>query len=374
MKFRKSARAKSGAVLVTMAFVAIGLVSTSLSAAASKAPTRATGHAALINVPIVLGSNAAVENGDIYYGVNSGIFRKLGLNVEVNVYTSASLLPAYLETGQDLMAFSGSTGAYTLATQGIQTSTVYAHLGNGDADFVVAPPSVTSVKQCTTVATQPIGQPGYAWALFIEKQLKISYNIEQISAPALMVAAVESGSANCALLSYSSFSGAIVAGLMHVIWDSSIAHKMFQGKWPSVSPEASAWGLTTNLKANRSAVTRFVAGILEVNKVWHSGKVTPGQIISVLQSGVDNAGYAPQVAATLVNSYLIDKGFFSPHNGFINPSVWKTSVNFWAAANVPGVTVGNPTLSYKHAVDMSYYNAAVKLDAKVFPRLWLATH
>lgn len=301
---------------------------------------------------------------DLYYGVEKGYFKKAGLDLTMqNVGTNG---PNLLAAGRlDLFVFGMGT-PLSVAQQGKPTSVVFGTLGAGDsgAITVMKKSGITSVMQLggKRVAVQGVGGSTYGWgqiySSYVVQHGGRKMNIISVPTATQIVQGLTSGQYDAAVITGGYFAQQVKDGdAVYLVNPSTPAGKKFIAFAGGPYPETGWFGLKSSLPQNKEAVARFLAALGAADTAVH--KATPDELGKVLHQ---NSDWATTPASTIALEVQYDLGFMDPDKGRITSTEWSSALSHMKYWNISGLDFSAPYASYKQAVDMSYLDAANKLN------------
>ncbi len=182
-----------------------------------------------------------------------------------------------------------------------------------------------------------------------------------------LTAATSSGQIDAAIFT-ASFGAAIQAGqLKEIVKANSSFAKEVQG---TDYPATSYFGLKDQLSQNHDAIVRLIAGI-RIGRVEVDSK-SDSAIAKVM---AEDTAFSPTVIKTpdLAAQIPYARPFWSKDQGYISSDAWKSAITAFSAWGLNtgsnAIDVNSPKLSYKNAIDMSYWNDATPIVNK-----YLAAH
>jgi len=321
----------------------VGLAACSGSSSGGSSGLSVTDTAKPVSLTVGIASPGAPQAA-FYWALETGIFGKL------------------------VIGDFGTTGAFAALQNGRKMKVVVNEVsGNPAGDVVVkAGAKYTSLLDLSGQSIGVVGANGAgygaatAYSKYITdhggKALKI---VIQPSAAA-MIAAIQTGGLQAGTNS-ATFGAAIASGVLkELVKPASEQARSITGTGLAA---VSYFGLDDQLKSNKVAVTRLIAG-LRVALSQLQGK-SADEVAAALAK---NPAFAPAVLPTsqLVGN-LTDGGlpFLAADGGFISKETWAKSLSVFGTwgLNVNGVSMdlSNSNFGYDTAVDMSYWNAATPL-------------
>ncbi|WP_160148826.1 ABC transporter substrate-binding protein [Amycolatopsis alkalitolerans] len=349
-------RVKVGALVVAVA----------LGAAACGSPSGSTESNGALSLTVGL-PTPGYYNAALYWAKGQGIFDKLGLNLTIE--KSGSVTTTHAATGKYVVANYGTTGMFPAQAQGRDQSIVICE-GAGNAVSNVSVMGNSKYLHLEDLAGQPVGVVGTSGQSYGAASAYSTWLTGKGLAPLKIVTFADSGSLIAALqrnnvsatVYSSNYDDLVAKGTIREIISSTsdFALSVTGGKDGVCS--ATYFGLASGLKNNKTAVTRFVAGmrIADAQVLQH----TPDDIADVL--GKDPA-FAPSVVSreALIGQLKRQQAFMVRNEGFVSEQAWAASLKqfgLWGL-NVNGtkLDLNDSVFSYQKAVDMSYWNDATKL-------------
>jgi ABC-type nitrate/sulfonate/bicarbonate transport system substrate-binding protein len=309
--------------------------------------------------------NPSAGNSDYYWALERGIFTRLGL--DVSTVTQGAVETTNLSTGQMVVGLFGTTGMFSAVDSGRHMNIVFDENTGAStgAIFVKASSPYKTIMSLSGQKIASIGTngAGYGAAASYSRYIvahggKPLTIVVEASGPALL-AALQSGQV-AAATNQEVFGAQVSKGLLrHVIGASNPLAERIVGQDIAA---ASYFGLASTLAANKTAITRFVAGLRIAN--LQIDKASNGQIASVLAK---NPSFAPSVISTadLEAEIAAQRPFFARDDGRITSGLWSKSLtafkNWGLSLNGSSINLTDSKSSYGNTVDISYWNAAAPL-------------
>jgi hypothetical protein len=288
----------------------------------------------------------------------NGWFTKYHLDVKVQAF--GATLAAAVQSGEAQMYEASPASEFPTVAAGTDPVLLYGEAGGGyGGPIAAANPAITSVSQCTSVATGVVGTTGYAWAVQDKTLFNASYSITSFGLVAGIPAALETGQDNCAVIGYSAVAAAVAAGQLHYIVDPRDKSER-PSDWPLVT-EGSFYSTASALKSlGKTAVTEFIEAIQQT--VVHDLR---GQTLSKLATEEKTQPFYAAASFNAVdetlNAWL---PFAAPDGGVINSALWAADDAFYANGGLSSTASMSATptgvWSYASRVNMSYLEAADK--------------
>jgi hypothetical protein len=287
-----------------------------------------------------------------------GWFKKYHLDVTVQAFGAS--LAAGVESGQAQIYEASPASSFPTVAAGTDPVLLYGEAGGGYGGPVAAAnPAITSVSQCTSVATGVVGTTGYAWAVDDKTLFHANYTITNFALSTGEAAAVISGQDTCAIIGYSAVAAAVAAGQLHYIVDPRDKSSR-PANWPLVT-EGSFYSTTPALKSlGKTVVTEFMEAIQQT--VVHDLK---GQTLSELATAEKTQPFYGAASFNTIDETLNDwLPFAAPNGGLINSALWTSDDAFYANGGLSTTASMSATptgeWSYGSRVNMSYVEAADK--------------
>ena len=309
--------------------------------------------------------NPSAGNSDYYWALEQGIFTRLGLNV--STVTQGAVETTNLSTGQMVVGLFGTTGMFSATDSGRHMSIVFDENTGAStgAIFVKASSPYKTIMSLSGQKIASIGTngAGYGAAASYSRYIvahggKPLTIVVEANGPALL-AALQSGQV-AAATNQEVFGAEVSKGILrHVIGASDPLAEQIVGQDIAA---ASYFGLASTLADNKTAITRFVAGLRISNMAID--KASNKAIASVLAK---NASFAPSAisAADLEAEIAAQRPFFAKDDGRITAGLWSKSLiafrNWGLSLNGSTIDLTDSKFSYGNTVDMSYWNAATPL-------------
>jgi ABC-type nitrate/sulfonate/bicarbonate transport system substrate-binding protein len=355
------------AALTAAAVSILAAASCSSAAAPGESSSPAgTGPASGGTLKLTVGQpNPSAGNSDYYWALERGIFTRLGL--DVSTVTQGAVETTNLSTGQMVVGLFGTTGMFSAVDSGRHMNIVFDENTGAStgAIFVKASSPYKTIMSLSGQKIASIGTngAGYGAAASYSRYIvahggKPLTIVVEASGPALL-AALQSGQV-AAATNQEVFGAQVSKGLLrHVIGASNPLAERIVGQDIAA---ASYFGLASTLAANKTAITRFVAGLRIAN--LQIDKASNGQIASVLAK---NPSFAPSVISTadLEAEIAAQRPFFARDDGRITSGLWSKSLtafkNWGLSLNGSSINLTDSKFSYGNTVDISYWNAAAPL-------------
>lgn len=338
------------------------------SAASPGGPSTAAGAGAANGgtLKLTVGQpNPSAGNSDYYWALERGIFTRLGL--DVSTVTQGAVETTNLSTGQMVVGLFGTTGMFSAVDSGRHMNIVFDENTGAStgAIFVKASSPYKTIMSLSGQKIASIGTngAGYGAAASYSRYIvahggKPLTIVVEASGPALL-AALQSGQV-AAATNQEVFGAQVSKGLLrHVIGASNPLAERIVGQDIAA---ASYFGLASTQAANKTVITRFVAGLRIANQ--QIDKASNAQIASVLAK---NPSFAPSVISStdLEAEIAAQRPFFARDDGRITSDLWTKSLtafkNWGLSLNGSSIDLTDSKFSYANTVDMSYWNAAAPL-------------
>lgn len=345
--------------VMTVAVVACGSGGSSSSTTTT---TATSGTQQPLTLKIGVGSSST-NYGPFWVAEAKNLFTKANLTVTVVNYNTSGNTANLLASGaMQLSLFTAPLGL-EVAAQGKPLSIVYELSSFGASSMsVIGKPGLTSVSELKSVsgcriATTAVGTIPYAYAArFVKAEGLTNCTLVTNATVAPLLAEVSSGSAQGGIVTYSNALSAIAAKKATLLINplqvpATLAKKLVPAPYPAFV----VMGLTSTVKANAAAVTRFVKVLREANADLL--KSTPTQLGSEMAT---LSAFAGTTATLLTQAW---KGTLpqiptGSNAGFISTSAWKTALQGFSDWSLPNYNPTNPAIQYKTVIDMSYFNKA----------------
>jgi ABC-type nitrate/sulfonate/bicarbonate transport system substrate-binding protein len=290
-------------------------------------------------------------------------FDKACVNVTVELQGASA--GTQLASGHNTVTEFGPTATFQPTLNGHLTKNIFAVETGGPAGDTVAVATNSNYKTIMDLSGKSIVVPGTAglaygaavtYVNYIKSNGGVAPKLVPVDTPAAQIALVSSGQAAAAVSGASAFANAVQAGQMRILVsaDSDLAKQLFPNSLVAVTIS----GTDVGLRQHKDGVTRFIAG-LQRSYAWMKGK-TPAQVAHQLKT---YSGYDQLAEEQLTQALAIDLPNFS--GGFITPSDWQSSLNFYSTWGLQGVDTKASDLGYNNIVDMSYWQAAQKIAAGI---------
>lgn len=314
-------------------------------------------------------SSPTVNDAEFFYGLETGIFTKVGLNI--SVVSQGSVEPTNLAAGKLVIGDFGTTGMFAAIKAGRKMTAVFSEVtGNsGGAITIKADAKYQTVQDLSGTTVGVVGANGQtygaaeAYSAYIAAHGGQPLKIVVEPSTSALTSAVESGQIAAAVFS-PIFGAAIKAGILRQMLSASdpLAQQITGKTMASVA----FFGLSSELAKNKTAITRFIAG--ERLSRMALDKASDAEIAAALAK---NENFAPTVidADALQQEVTDSRPFWAAEDGFISASRWKDSLTAFGGwgLNVNGVAMDmtDEALSYQNAVDMSYWNDATPIVTSI---------
>jgi ABC-type nitrate/sulfonate/bicarbonate transport system substrate-binding protein len=349
-----------GAAGITIALAAAACGSSSSGTSSSGGSAAKAGP---INLTVGI-PNPGAQNDDYYLALEGNIFTRLGTVTEGATETTA------LSTGTMVVGNFGTTGMFSAVASGRKMQVVYAE-GTGASTGAIYVKASSPYKTIMSLAGQKAGSigtngQGYgavaSYSHYIASHGGKPLQIIVEANPDGLLAALESGQIAAAMDNVTSaFSSAVTAGKLRQITSPTdpLVEQILGGKNVAA---ASFFGLSSALSSNRTALTRFVAG-LRIARM-ETDKGTTAQIAAVMAR---NPSFASSVvtAKDLQTALAAQRPFDGVSDGFVSSALWGNSLkafsNWGLNLNGTALDLTQPGFSYGSAINMTYWNAATPL-------------
>lgn len=255
------------AVAATAAVIA-GLGACSNSADEALGSSTANGTETSKTTVLKVAAMPIADLGAFYYALDSGEFKKAGLDVQTVDTTSGAAGIASLVSGDVDIAYSGTDGALKAAAKNLPVKIIAGSglsRADGDKDSVgfVVPGNITSPKQLegATIATMALGNINQAYSRkWLDSQGVDSSTVKFVEIPSSeQVAALENGNIQGSILPDPFASQAIDKGSHIIGWP----YRTGQGHDTLVS----VWTASdSTLKDKKDAVRTFLKVLDEANQ------------------------------------------------------------------------------------------------------------
>jgi ABC-type nitrate/sulfonate/bicarbonate transport system substrate-binding protein len=348
-------------VLAAAATILMAGCGSSASSAASRSPASPAGPLKLtVGQP-----NPSAGNSDYYWALERGIFTRLGL--DASTVTQGAVETTNLATGQMVVGLFGTTGMFSAVDDGRHMSIVFDENTGAStgAIFVKASSPYKTIMSLSGQKIASIGTNGAGYGAAASYSRYIVQHggkpltiVVEANGPALL-AALQSGQV-AAATDQEVFGAAVSKGILrHIIGAADPLAEKIVGQDIAA---ASYFGLASSLAANRTAITRFVAGLRIAN--LQIDKASNGQIASVLAK---NSSFSPATisSADLEAEIAAQRPFFAKDDGRISSDLWSKSLtsfkNWGLSLNGASIDLTESKFDYGSTVDMTYWNAATPL-------------
>lgn len=291
-----------------------------------------------------------------------GFFTKNNVDVDLKVLGGSTLNS--LVSGQIDVAVQSTGTAFAPVVQGKSTSIIFAEGGGGMSGSLVVP-ATSSARSIEDLAGKRVAISGSAGsASWGYAQAYTRYLVAKGLAPldlipmasATATQSVASGSVDGMVGAAAYFGGSAVKQRVRFIVDGSTTEgqsTFAELGIPKDMVEASAYGITDNLRNKRVAVERFVKAIKEAS-AWIQEKDSTTIAESLRKfPGFEKYGDVPDIA----HSVDLVKVNLAPAGGSITPEAWQGTLKELSNWEIPGFTAEDPKWSFDNRVDMSFLDA-----------------
>jgi ABC-type nitrate/sulfonate/bicarbonate transport system substrate-binding protein len=355
-----------GAVGIAAA-LALTACSSSSSSSGSSSGSAANSSSSPVSLTVGI-PNPGTQNDDYYLALEGNVFSRLGLNV--NTVTEGATETTALSTGTMVVGNFGTTGMFSAVASGRHMQVVYSENTGAStgAIFVKASSPYKTIMSLSGQKAGSIGTNGQGYGAVASYSHYISthggkpLDIVVEANPNGLLAALESGQIAAAMNNVTgAFAAAVEQGKLRQITSPTdpMVEQILGGKNVAA---ASFFGLSSALASNKTAITRFVAG-LRVARM-QTEKASVAQIAAVMAK---NPSFAPSVvsAQALQSGLTAQRPFDGTADGYVSPDLWSNSLkafsNWGLNLNGTSLDLTQPGFSYANAIDMSYWNAATPL-------------
>jgi hypothetical protein len=210
------------------------------------------------------------------------------------------------------------------------------------------------LKGCK-LGTAAVGTDAYGFALAYKNNVFPNCSVQAFPSSVAVVAALARGDVDAAVGNPFRYTPMIQAGtLVTVIDTTKVADRK---KYLGVTYfDTVEFGLTSNLKAKRSAVVKYQKGRWAAWKLIT--KMTNLQVATILHKF---APFGSRDLTDLASDVGLQRTYLNrgSTNGYITKGQWNAALQGMATWQIPGYNASNPAYSYEQRVDMSYYIKAI---------------
>lgn len=285
-----------------------------------------------------------------------GIFKKVGLNV-TPLYVGGNIASDVV-AGRAQIGNLGAAGIVSIAQAGKPTTAVWASLGNAIAGMMVTRSGITSLSQlksmsnCKFAGLTP-GTSNYGWGAFYIQKLGLHCKHVAYGSDPAIVGACVSGQADACTGLADEYGPLDKAGKVNILIDTRNAADRAKYLGSSFS-DVVYWGMTNWIKANPTAVERFVKAMVLTDKAMQSTPIP--QLAALLHKNPHFATFSlSQIESDMMNDHAYTN---TPDHGYISEKNWNTGLVDEATWGIQGFDPKAEVSSYKARVDMSYYEKA----------------
>lgn len=292
----------------------------------------------------------------VVLGVESGIFKELGLNVEVVTGVGGNSINL-VAAGQADIGVGAIPNIVNVTSKGRPMSLVYGTAGLGLGTILVARDGLRSLDEvkalpkCTFATVTP-GTANYGHANYLNKALGLNCELVTFKTSIEQGGAVAAGRADVAATIYDSLGAAIRQGKVRILVDGRVpADQKHLGPQHT---EQALYGLKDNLQTKREAIVRFMRGMGKINALLRSAPTA--ELVALFRKNQDFQIQDPGVLAESVEN---SRAFMNPNAGYISSPDWANALEQFPTWGIPDFVPTDPVWRYGAAVDMSFYEAAL---------------
>jgi ABC-type nitrate/sulfonate/bicarbonate transport system substrate-binding protein len=339
-------------------FCAIGLVATACASNPGQGAPSATAGSQpppVVTLKFVSATPTVILSA-VVLGVESGIFKDLGLNVEVTTGVGGNSINL-VAAGQADLGVGAIPNIVNVSSQGKQMSLIYGTAGWGLGTILVARDGlktlddVKALPKCTFATVTP-GTANYGHASYLNKALGLNCELVTFQTSTLQGGAVAAGRTDVAATIYDALGAAIKQGKVKILVDGRVpADQKHLG--PKFTEQA-LYGLKSNLESKREAIVRFMRGMAKVNDLMQTSSTS--QLVSLFRKNND---FQLQDAGILTESTENSLAFMNPNKGYVTKADWTAAVGEFATWGIPDFNGNSASWAYDAAVDMSFFEAGV---------------
>lgn len=322
----------------------------------------ATSHLKPVTLTLGMGS-VNVSYGPFWVAQAKGLFAKNGVKINVVSYNTAAQTAEMLASGEvDVELFSPALG-WELLQKGIHIQYVY-YMANftSATNAIISSNSVTSVAQikqmgtsCRFATTASASIP-YVSAIAYSRLEGLKCQIVQFPTVPAELAAVVSGSAQLTSVPYTTALTAVDAGQARFLVDPLHMQKaVSKGLISAPYPVFVVMGQASLLHQNKTAVTRFIKAMREAAN--QMSKMSNAQLATMTAK---LPAWSGTTLATLTQGWKAVRSQLSvgPKAGYISKAQWGAAQRGFTAWALTNYIPRSPLMTYKYAVNMTYWNAA----------------
>jgi NitT/TauT family transport system substrate-binding protein len=293
-----------------------------------------------------------------YIAQANGYFARSGVQVTF-LNASGANAPTLVASGRADLTMFGTPTIFFPALQGRPTSVVYNFIGGGQGGLLAvrsgSPYRRLSDLNGKRVASLGVGGSSYGFAnQYSAAAGGDGFNVIPLSDPATIAGSLRAGQIDAAVGPKGWFSAGLADGSFRLLIDTTIP--AVSNRWVGgYEAETAIWGLTSNLRKKREAVTRFLVAIARAD-VWVRTH-TPDEIADRLQT---LEVFKPVNSDALVDGLGFQAHFWTKYRGHVNQKLWTKSLGVFRRWKIAGLTYQGPEYSYQRRIDMSYLVQALK--------------
>ena len=338
------------------AVIAVGLLTTACGADGASG-TAASG-AATLNV-----TNASTDLTGLamFVAQSRGLFAKQDLTVNFTAGTLTTR-PALLMSGKTDLIYDATSVATNLAVKGRPVVDVYGLSGLTSSHELWTSSTVRSIQDlqqlddCTLATVSPGVTQGYA--RYWKEKFGLKCQISVVQDYQLIVAGVQAGTYEAGTVPVSTISARPAGVNVPIVANSPDYPQLPGGEGAAI---AGLLGMPDNLATKRTAVTRFIRGMLEAQAIVD--QATPEQLVADVRTVDIFKAVLPDALLKQI-SIAKKQGWKDPtlgnKVGYISQTAYANSISAMSYYGLEEFDTKDPRLAYDRSVDMSYYDAAEK--------------
>lgn len=289
-----------------------------------------------------------------------GIFAKHGLNVVFTQTTPATLASA-VASGQSDIGIHAMGVPLSVANSGKKTSVIMATTGGGQGGSVFGSVGLASLESLKSksdckIGTLTAGSSAAGFAVLYKKTLGLPCEITPFQDLPSQIGALVAKRVDVLVGAYPNFIRTVGEGKATLLVDSrdpAQAAKYLGEPFPEVG----AFGLSENLPKKRALIVAYIKSLMEAQKLIEQ---TPAQKVAASMKKLPELAERSESLVEEDVKALQAYRFRGTDQGRIIEAQWKRTLDGISLWGLPNFSVSNPTFSYDAAVDMSYYDAAMK--------------
>jgi ABC-type nitrate/sulfonate/bicarbonate transport system substrate-binding protein len=244
----------------------------------------------------------------------------------------------------------GPGAALIPVKDGKDTSIIYNHVGNGLV-ALAGNKNITNAGQCKRVATLNPGSSMYGWAVAFKSGFSANYDVVPLGDIPSILAALTSGSTDCATLTVPQMSKPAADGTVKVLADPRNGSTMPKSDAIPVGlHEGAIWGLKSKLAGKEEALVRFTRAMDKALRfIKDNDDLTLAGLLRK-ENDIALTGDEKFLAGVIAeNRYS-----FGPHGGLIDEKDWQACLTFLKASGLTFIDANDPKWGFDARVDMSF--------------------